>query len=69
MTLWSDEDRLFVSRMLGWSINFKYIAKKLGLIKMAKPVDPVPREEAPPSRTTPETRLREAIERSRIETE
>ena len=25
-SFWSDEDRLFVPRMLGWSINFKFIA-------------------------------------------
>ena len=36
-SFWSDEDRLFVPRLLGWSINFKYIAKKLGWIKTTAP--------------------------------
>jgi len=67
-SFWSDEDRLFVPRMLGFSINFKYIAKKLGWIKSAR-TEP----ESPPSDETsrpPETRedrLRRAIERSRAE--
>ena len=35
LSFWSDEDRLFVPRRLGfgWSINFKFIAKKLGWVK------------------------------------
>ncbi len=34
-SFWSNEDHLFVSRRIGfgWSINFKYIARKLDLIK------------------------------------
>ena len=67
-SFWSDEDRLFVPRMLGWSINFKYIAKRLGWIK-ASPVDAAPpaSEEIQAPSESREERLRRAIERSRSE--
>lgn len=66
--LWSDEDRLFIPRLGGWSVNFKYIARKLGWIKT--PVSPEPSEDADLSADTPETskdRLRRSVERSRFE--
>ena len=67
-SFWSDKDRLFVPRLLGWSINFKYIAKKLGWIKPpvheAEPAGP---EEHEASSETREDRLRRAIDRSRHE--
>ncbi len=41
LSFWSDEERLFVQRRIGfgWSLNFKFIAKKLGLIKSTSPRD------------------------------
>ena len=67
-SFWSDEDRLFVPRLLGWSINFKFIARKLGWIKTPAGEDePAASEnlETPPE--SREERLRRAIERSRSE--
>jgi hypothetical protein len=66
--LWSDEDRLFIPRLGGWSINFKYIARKL---RWAKPL-PVKREAAVSDLAdeipkTSEDRLRRSVERSRFE--
>ena len=65
---WSDEDRLFVPRLLGWSINFKFIAKRFGWIKptseSSSPEDDPQIESAPANR---EERLRQAIEDSRYE--
>jgi hypothetical protein len=67
-SFWSDEDRLFVPRLLGWSINFKYIAKKLGWIKTSTSEAELPAPDEPePSSETREERLRRAIERSRSE--
>jgi len=67
-SFWSDEDRLFVPRLLGWSINFKYIAKKLGWIKPpVDEVEPAESEEHEASSETREDRLRRAIDRSRHE--
>ena len=68
-SFWSDEDRLFVRRKigLGWSINFKHIARKLGLIKEHQPQRS---EQLPKSETTPESRedrLRRQIEASKYE--
>ena len=67
-SFWSDEDRLFVPRLLGWSINFKFIAKKLGWIKTPTPeIEPPATDETETSSETREERLRRAIERSRSE--
>jgi hypothetical protein len=66
--MWSDEDRLFIPRLGGWSINFKYIARKLGWVKT--PVSPKPPEEPDASAEaakTAEGRLRQSVERSRFE--
>ena len=40
-SFWSDEDRLFVRRRIGfgWSLNFKFIAKKLGWVRSTPPED------------------------------
>lgn len=67
-SFWSDEKKVFVPRLGGWSINFKYLAKKLGWVKsdVVDSVDPM----ADRNDTTPESqedRLRRSIERSRFE--
>jgi len=66
--LWSDENRLFIPRMGGWTINFKYIARKLGWVK---PIQEPPSSETvnPEALKTAEDRLEEAVERSRYEDE
>jgi len=68
LNLWSDEERLFIPRIGGWTINFKYIARKLGWVK-ALPVksEAVDAESADESLETPEDRLRRSVERSRFE--
>ena len=66
--LWSDEERLFIPRLGGWSINFKYIARKVRLVKT--PVSPKPADEPDASAEeakTAEDRLRQSVERSRFE--
>lgn len=69
--LWSDEDRLFVPRRfgLGFTINFKYIARKLGWVHMRESqigqIEQAGDEQIPEE--TPEDRLRRSIERSRYE--
>jgi len=68
LNFWSDEDRLFVPRLGGWSINFKFIARKLGWIKPTVSLKGVEDEDVPLE--TPETsddRLRRSVERSRFE--
>jgi hypothetical protein len=72
LNLWSDEDRLFIPRLGGWSINFKYVAKKLGWVKPSAPSGDMngssdARSDA--SRETREDRLKRAVERSRYEDE
>lgn len=65
---WSDKDRLFVYWGLGVSPNFKFVAKKIGLIKAASPLqepDVVPSAEVRPQ--TDRDRLRERIENSKYE--
>ena len=69
LNLWSDEDRLFIPRTLGTSINFKYIARKLGWVKpvaltTSDDVNPEPSDGHP---ETSEDRLRRSVERSRFE--
>ena len=70
LNLWSDEDRLFIPRTLGMgmSINFKYIARKLGWVKPVAlttgDVNPEPSDGHP---ETSEDRLRRSVERSRFE--
>jgi hypothetical protein len=71
-SFWSDEDRWFVPRAfgLGYSLNLKYVAKRLGWIKTpvvgsASASDLPPAERAEPK--TREARLREQIESSKYE--
>lgn len=70
-SFWSDEDRLFVSRHLGlgWSVNFKYIARKLGLIKNSPQPNSEDEKETAPGLKGGEDRLREQIEASKYEQE
>jgi hypothetical protein len=68
LPFWSDKDRLFVFWGLGMSLNFKFIAKKLGLLREAS--RPIADEEAPKSESSPQSkrdRLREQIETSKYE--
>ena len=66
--LWSDEDRLFIPRMGGWTINFKHVARKFGWVKTppakVKAVDADVVEE---SAENQEARLRRSVRRSRFE--
>ena len=68
LNLWSDEDRLFIPRIGGWSINFKHIARKLGWVKAlplkSDAVNPDLADETP---ETSEDRLRRSVERSQFE--
>ena len=68
LPVWSDKDRLFVFWGLGMSLNFKFIAKKLALVKTAG--QSVHKGEAPQSEPVPlsqKDRLREQIEASKYE--
>lgn len=70
--LWNDEDRLFVGKTfgLGATINLKYVAKRLGLIKRSSPTTPpAPPDEAPKpaGEESREDRLRRQIESSKAE--
>ena len=68
LNFWSDEDRLFVPRLGGWSINFKFIARKLGWIKPTVSLKGVEDEDVPlDTRETSDDRLRRSVERSRFE--
>ena len=69
---WSDEDRWFLPRTfgLGYSLNLKYVAKRLGWIRASAP----PKPEAPirteEGRTSPEgrqDRLRRQADESKYE--
>jgi len=73
LSFWSDEGRWFVPRAfgLGYSLNLKYLAKRLGWIKSAPEETPEtehdrtePPADAPRTR---EERLRERIESSKYE--
>ena len=65
---WSDEERWFVPRRfgLGYSINFKHLARKLGWIKPIDEPTPDPAE-MPGASESREDRLKRAVERSRYE--
>jgi len=68
LPFWSDKDHLFIAWALGITINFKFIAKKLGLVKTAG--QSVHKGEAPQSEPVPRSekdRLREQIEDSKYE--
>ena len=73
LSFWSNEERWFVPRAfgLGYSLNLKYVAKRLGWIKTsANPAGPESeaRADAPQIETeSREDRLRKQIEASRFE--
>jgi len=75
LSFWSDEERWFVPRALGlgYSLNWKYAAKRLGWIKggtSARPWSPPAGGREPgltPAAQTREERLRERIELSKYE--
>jgi len=65
---WSDEDRPFIFWSLGLSFNFKWAARRLGLIKPS--VDEPPREQVGEPQASPrsrEERLRDQVEASKYE--
>ena len=72
-SFWSNENRWFVPRNfgLGYSLNLKYVAKRLGWIKPPPEempaTGPAKREEPTAAAETREQRLRERIEASRYE--
>ncbi len=73
LSFWSDEDRWFVPRAfgLGYSLNLKYVAKRLGWIKPASEKTPaITHSQSEQSAGVPKTqeqRLRERIEASKYE--
>ncbi len=72
LSFWSDEDRWFVPRTfgLGYSLNLRYVAKRLGLIKSpAAPErkEPTREEGVRPEGPSREERLKAQIEASKYE--
>ncbi len=68
LNLWSDEERLFIPRVGGWSINFKHIARKLGWIKGLPLKSEAVNLDLPDEKPeTSEDRLRQSVEGSRFE--
>ena len=69
LSFWSDEERWFVSRAfgLGYSLNLKYVAKRLGWIKPAPETERDRTEPPGDVSRTREERLRERIESSKYE--
>lgn len=73
LSFWSDKNKWFVPRTigLGYSLNLKYVAKRLGWIRSS--ANPTPSKTGPadaisaePARTE-EDRLRQQIEASKYE--
>ncbi len=68
LPFWSDQDRPFVVWALGITVNFKFIARKLGLVRAATSVrKPEAIRESVPARESREDRLRRQIEASKYE--
>jgi len=64
---WSDEDRPFIYWGLGFALNFKWLARRLGLVKHPEePPRDVTGEPATEHRSR-EERLREQVEASKYE--
>ena len=68
-SFWSDEDRLFVSRRFGfgWSINFKYIARRLGLVRDKPGPISADTPQSERSKGSRQDRVRAQIEASKYE--
>ena len=74
LSFWSDEDRWFVPRAfgLGYSLNLKYVAKRVGWVKAGRAEeprasDPSEHEDSKAETVTREQRLRSRIESSKYE--
>jgi len=69
LSFWSDEDRWFVPRAfgLGYSLNLKYVAKRLGWIKTRAEETAAEHDQPTAVPKTREQRLREQIEASKYE--
>jgi len=73
LSFWSDEERWFVPRAfgLGYSLNLKYVAKRLGWIKTSPPSAALEETaeilETHPKSTSHEDRLGAQIEASKYE--
>lgn len=73
LSLWSNERRWFVPRALGlgYSLNLKHAALRLGLLKTAESAVPGDEESSTPGKAikseSREERLRRQIEASRFE--
>ncbi|HCP32093.1 TPA: hypothetical protein DIT45_02445 [Candidatus Acetothermia bacterium] len=68
LPVWSDKDHLFIAWALGITINFKFIAKKLGLVKTAgQSVHKGEMPQSGPPLRSHRDRLREQIEASKYE--
>ncbi len=70
LPFWSDQDRPFVVWALGITVNFKFIARRLGLVKAAASVrKPAQIMDSVPAQESREDRLRRQIEASKYEGE
>jgi hypothetical protein len=74
LNMWSDEERWLMPRRFGfgYTINLKYVAKRLGWVKSPPKVVPTaaviePEDRPDNGRETPEERLRRQIDASKYE--
>ncbi len=68
LPFWSDKERLLVAWPLGITVNFKFIARRLGLVKPTASVrKPDELRESVPARESRDDRLRRQIEASKYE--
>ena len=68
LPFWSDQDRPFVVWALGITVNFKFIARKLGLVQATASVrKPEELRESVSARESRQDRLRRQIEASKYE--
>ena len=68
LPFWSDEERPFVLWALGITVNFKFIARKLGLVQTtASPQESEELREPFSARKSRQDRLRRQIEASKYE--
>ena len=68
LPFWSEQDRPFVVWALGITVNFKFIARKLGLVHAtALPQEPDKLRESFSAQESRQDRLRRQIEASKYE--